>query len=161
LFHQGVRRGTRIDVVNGHRRRAVVTLGLAVLLDGTPVSGRPAAATSPPVVEGLGHGVVAIRQAEGRIFVGWRLLGLDADDIAFHVERKSSDGPFVRLNEQPIARSISFPEGGVETALALSYRVRPVVGADSAGTGPHLHAARRRAPATRDHHALAALVGWA
>ena len=38
-------------------------------------------------MEALGRGVVAIRQDGGKVFVGWRLLGTDPDDIAFNVYR--------------------------------------------------------------------------
>ena len=57
-------------------------------------------------MEALGRGVVAIHRAPGEVFVGWRLLGTDAEDIAFNVYR-TSDGPGsrpVRINDEPIAR---------------------------------------------------------
>ena len=38
-------------------------------------------------MEALGRGVVAIPQDGGKVFVGWRLLGTDPDDIAFNVYR--------------------------------------------------------------------------
>ena len=44
-------------------------------------------------MESLGRGVVAIPKDGGKVFVGWRLLGTDPDDIAFNVYRSSGSAP--------------------------------------------------------------------
>ena len=44
-------------------------------------------------MEALGRGVVAIPDGGGKVFVGWRLLGTDPDDIAFNVYRSTGGGP--------------------------------------------------------------------
>ena len=41
------------------------------------------------MMENLGRGVVAIHQPDGKVAVSWRLLGVDPDDIAFNLYRKS------------------------------------------------------------------------
>ena len=43
----------------------------------------------PRQMEKLGRGVVAVHYQQGKVFVGWRLLGTDPDDIAFNVYRKT------------------------------------------------------------------------
>ena len=42
-------------------------------------------------MEALGRGLVAINLGEGKIFVSWRLLGTDPEDIAFNLYRRSGD----------------------------------------------------------------------
>jgi rhamnogalacturonan endolyase len=51
-------------------------------------------------MENLGRGVVAIPQADGKIFVAWRMLGTDADDIAFNVYRAAPPAEPVKLNDK-------------------------------------------------------------
>jgi len=90
-------------------------------------------------MEALDRGVVAVYQGAGRVYVGWRMLGTDPNDVAFNVYR---DG--VRLNPEPIARSTNLldPHG----ALTAAYTVCAVVGgveglpSDAAGvwTQPYL-----------------------
>ena len=41
------------------------------------------------VAEKLDRGLVAVRQADGSCYVGWRLLESDPADVAFHVYRQS------------------------------------------------------------------------
>jgi rhamnogalacturonan endolyase len=53
-----------------------------------------ALAQTPPArqMEALGRGVVAIHQADGKVFVSWRLLGSDPENIAFDLYRKTEGG---------------------------------------------------------------------
>ncbi|UCD53601.1 MAG: hypothetical protein JSW27_00655, partial [Phycisphaerales bacterium] len=44
-----------------------------------------AAAGAQRQMEKLGRGVVAINQGGGKVYVGWRMLGTDLDDIAFNL----------------------------------------------------------------------------
>jgi rhamnogalacturonan endolyase len=70
-------------------------------------------------MENLDRGVVAIHQGQGKVYVGWRMLGTEPDGIAFNVYR---DG--VRVNAEPISDSTNFlDENGGSNAV---YTVRPV-----------------------------------
>ena len=80
-------------------------------------------------IEALGRGVVAIHRAPGEVFVGWRLLGTDPEDIAFNVYR-TSDGPGarpVRINDEPIARVTWIVDRNADLGRSNSYAVKPVV----------------------------------
>jgi len=48
---------------------------------------------SPPLrrMEFLGRGVVALRVGEEEVFVSWRVLATDPDDIAFNLYRKTGN----------------------------------------------------------------------
>ncbi len=78
-------------------------------------------------MEALGRGVVAIKQGDGSVYVGWRLLGTDPASIAFNLYRTTDGGAPVRLNDQPITRSTNFIDTSAGLDGAASYYVRPVV----------------------------------
>ena len=71
-------------------------------------------------MEYLGWGVVAVGQGNSGVYVGWRMLGTDPEEVAFNVYR---DG--VRVNSQPITESTNVidEEGSADSV----YTVRAVV----------------------------------
>ena len=77
-------------------------------------------------MEHLGRGLVAMYEGDGKVFVSWRLLGTDPDDIAFHLYRKSGDAEAVRMTKAPLNTATSYRDTGVDLAKAVSYFVRPV-----------------------------------
>src|SRR5215471_17436666 len=81
----------------------LVLLGLLGL--NLPSNSQSSGSRPKRVMERLGRGVVAINQGDGKVFVSWRLLGTEPDDIAFNLYRKSGDGEAVRLNKQPLAKA--------------------------------------------------------
>jgi len=79
-------------------------------------------------MEKLGRGVIAIRQDEGKVYVGWRLLGTDPDTIAFNLYRATDGGNAVKLNDQPITDATSFVDAKADLTKSNSYFVRPLLG---------------------------------
>jgi rhamnogalacturonan endolyase len=79
-------------------------------------------------MEALGQGVVAIPKGDGTVFVGWRLLGTDPDDIAFNVYRSTAGAAPVKVNAEPLGNATNLVDTGANTKEALSYIVRPVQG---------------------------------
>jgi rhamnogalacturonan endolyase len=79
------------------------------------------------VLEALGRGVVAVRQADGKVFVGWRLLATDPDGVAFNVYRSTAGGKPKRLNRQPLTGPTHFEDESADRSRVLGYSVRPVV----------------------------------
>lgn len=77
-------------------------------------------------MERLGRGVVAVNQGDGKVFVGWRLLGTDADKIAFNLYR-STDGKTIELNDKPITATTSFVDAKADLTKSNSYFVRPLL----------------------------------
>jgi rhamnogalacturonan endolyase len=59
-------------------------------------------AVSPRQMESLGRGVIAISQGEGKVFIGWRLLGGDPEAMAFNLYRATGDAGPVKLNAKPL-----------------------------------------------------------
>src|SRR3954467_8290862 len=113
------------------KNSAVSSLLVVILLSAVTRPAAAAATPPPRLMENLGRGVVAIRQADGKIFIAWRMLGTDADDIAFNVYRGgvgAAAGEPVKLNAQPIRDVTFFIDGDAKAAQAASYFVRPIIG---------------------------------
>jgi rhamnogalacturonan endolyase len=88
-------------------------------------------------MERLGRGLVAINHGEGKVFVGWRLLGTDPDAIAFNLYRGTDGGKPVKVNDKPIIESTSFVDTSADLAKPNAYFVRPLVNAkEQAASAP-------------------------
>ncbi|MCF7805920.1 MAG: silent information regulator protein Sir2 [Candidatus Marinimicrobia bacterium] len=57
------------------------------------------------VKENLNRGVVAVPRGNDEVYVGWRLLAEDPDNITFNVYRSSDGGEKVKINSEPIHRT--------------------------------------------------------
>ena len=78
-------------------------------------------------MEKLGRGVVAVVQDDGKIFVGWRMLGTDEDDIAFNLYRVADAGEAVKLNDKPISDVTFFIDDKADLRKSNAYFVRPII----------------------------------
>ncbi|MBD0349891.1 MAG: rhamnogalacturonan lyase [Flavisolibacter sp.] len=91
------------------------------------------------VMENLGRGVVAVRNAEGKVFVSWRLSGTEPDDLAFNLYRSLGNGKAEKLNKQPLTKSTNFTDDLADTTTPRSYFVKTVVkGKEGAASKPFL-----------------------
>jgi len=78
-------------------------------------------------MEHLDRGVVAVREAEGTVFVGWRLLGTDREGVAFNVYRVTKGEKPVRLNEKPLTGPTHFIDGKADLSKQNAWFVRTVI----------------------------------
>jgi rhamnogalacturonan endolyase len=79
-------------------------------------------------MENLGRGVVVINQGDGVVYVGWRLLATDPNDITFNVYRAANGGEPVKLNDEPIAERTSFVDATAYLSRSSNaYFVKPVL----------------------------------
>ena len=91
-------------------------------------------------MENLGRGVVAVNQGGGKVYVGWRLLGTDPDEIAFNVYRSTGGGLPIKLNKDPIKDSTNFVDSDVKLDQEVSYSIRPVLsGQEQEASKPFLN----------------------
>jgi rhamnogalacturonan endolyase len=79
-------------------------------------------------MEKLGRGMVAINQGDGEVYVGWRLLGTDPEDIVFNLYRSTAGGRAVKLNPEPITQSTNYVDTDVDLSRSNFYFVKPVLG---------------------------------
>jgi rhamnogalacturonan endolyase len=77
--------------------------------------------------ESLTRGVIAVPQGEGRVYLGWRLLGSDPAEIGFNVYCSSDGGAPVKLNAEPITASTNFVASGINLSVPNSFVVTPVL----------------------------------
>ncbi len=78
-------------------------------------------------IEDLGRGVIAVNEGNGKVYVGWRMLAGDPEDIAFNLYRSTGNAGAVKLNVQPITESTDWVDLGVDTSSTNSYFVRAVI----------------------------------
>ena len=106
----------------------------AIILLGTCAT---TSAAAERVMERLTRGVIAVPRGEGEVYVGWRLLGTDPDDVAFNLYRSTANGVPAKLNATPITASTNFVDKGVDLTKPNTYLVRPVLaGQEQAGSTP-------------------------
>jgi rhamnogalacturonan endolyase len=90
-------------------------------------------------MESLGRGLIAIKQSDGKVFVGWRLLGTDPDAIAFNLYRATDGKKPVKLNDRPLKEATSFVDAKAEPMKPNVYFVRPLInGREQAASRPFL-----------------------
>lgn len=78
-------------------------------------------------MENLDRGVIAVRTSVDSVYIGWRLLGTEPDDIAFNVYRQAGTGKPVKLNKKPVTESTNFQDGTVNFLTANSYFIRALI----------------------------------
>ncbi len=77
-------------------------------------------------MENLGRGLVAIHQGDGKVFLSWRFLGTEPDEIAFDVHRAIGSRAAVKLNKEPIRNATCFQDASARLEQTTTYFVRPI-----------------------------------
>ena len=78
-------------------------------------------------MESLDRGVVAIHMPGDSVFVSWRLLGNDPDDISFNIYRKIGASTPIKLNQNPITGATIFTDKAVNFTAQNEWFVKPVL----------------------------------
>jgi rhamnogalacturonan endolyase len=78
-------------------------------------------------MENLDRGVIAIRKANDSVYIGWRMLGTEPDEIAFNIYRQRGNEKPVRLNKKPITESTNYEDGKINFKTDNSYFVKAVL----------------------------------
>ncbi len=78
------------------------------------------------IMERLGRGVVVIPLDSSRVFVSWRMLGTEPEDIAFNLYRKVGNQKPVRVNKSPLFET-NFVDENVDLSKPIAYFVRPIL----------------------------------
>jgi rhamnogalacturonan endolyase len=95
-------------------------------LDGIVLLGETVTAEKtlrPRYMEQLNRGLTAIYKGGGSIYIGWRILGTDPQDIAFNLYRNTT-----KLNTSPVSQSTNWLDTGVSVTQANTYRLRAIIG---------------------------------
>jgi len=78
-------------------------------------------------MEYLDRGVIAIRNSNDSVYIGWRLLGTEPSDIAFNLYRQSGNNKPILLNKTPIKESTNFEDGRQDFSVDNSYFVKAIL----------------------------------
>jgi len=103
--------------------------------------------------ENIGRGVIAIPLEQGKkvfsgegtfeadkrkVYIGWRLLADDPDNVRFNVYRQSGNSMPTKLNDSPIPNSTNFVDTELPGGGQFSYIVTPVVdGKEGKASSPY------------------------
>jgi len=92
------------------------------------------AITAQRLMENLDRGVVAVRHATDSVFISWRLLGTEPQNLPFNVYRNSGNNKAVKLNAKPITGATHFIDTKADFSQSVSYTIKAIVnGKESAG----------------------------
>ena len=83
-------------------------------------------------MEHLTRGLVAVQAGKDSVFVSWRLLASDADEVAFNVYRKGEKADEVRLNNIPLFDATSLMDVDKLPNGTYTYWVKPVIDGEEA-----------------------------
>src|SRR5215510_8517158 len=79
-------------------------------------------------METLDRGVVGIWKSASELYVSWRYLATDPEDIGFNVYRQSGAGTAVKLNAMPVTKTTNLTVTGQSGQSAVSRLfVKPVI----------------------------------
>jgi rhamnogalacturonan endolyase len=79
--------------------------------------------------EKIDRGVVALTIDENTIYVGWRLLLDDPEDVAFNVYRRDIGyGGYKLVNDEPVLNSTNFVDNTTTPGHGYNYRVTAIKG---------------------------------
>ncbi|MBG6235020.1 rhamnogalacturonan endolyase [Pedobacter sp. CAN_A7] len=84
-------------------------------------------ATAQRQMEYLNRGMVAVHQGNDSVYVGWRMLGTEPENIAFNLYRSTGKNAAVKLNEVPITATTDYLDTKVDLDHVNAYHVRPVI----------------------------------
>jgi rhamnogalacturonan endolyase len=103
-------------------------LTLTVLITGSQV-------LAQRQMENLDRGLIAIRTEGDSVYIGWRMLGTEPDEIAFNIYRQSRNEKPAKLNKKPIVESTNYVDGSVNLLTENTYSIRAVLKGKEQGIG--------------------------
>jgi fibronectin-binding autotransporter adhesin len=77
-------------------------------------------------MEKLGRGVIAMRSGTTTVYIGWRLLASDPEDVGFNLYRVTGAVTNKPNGSQPITNTTDYVDSTANLSVTNSYFVRPV-----------------------------------
>ena len=87
-----------------------------------------------PVMERLDRGLVAMHAGKGDVFLSWRLLATDDQNLGFNIYRSSGMNKPLRLNSSPLTEGTNFIDATADVSRTNSYIVKTIIKGKEAGT---------------------------
>jgi len=78
------------------------------------------------VMESLGRGLVALRVDSNKVYISWRMLASDPENVAFNIYRITDTSAPVKLNNAPL-EATNFIDTTADLTKTNVYFIRPVI----------------------------------
>ncbi len=78
-------------------------------------------------MENLDRGVFAVRQDDKKIFVSWRMLGTEPDDVAYNLYRTTDNGKAKLLNTKPLTTVTFFIDSLADLSKSNAWYVKAIL----------------------------------
>ena len=108
-------------VGQGRTRAYVDDVSLSEGAPPRPIKPKVTGWATERATEALDRGLVAVPAGPGQVYVGWRLLADDPDDIAFELHRSEAGAEPVKLNGDPITATTDFLDEGLTLGTEYTY----------------------------------------
>lgn len=82
--------------------------------------------SAPRLVEDLGRGLTAVYLGENKVYLSWRLLGTEPQQVTFDVYRRTGTAE-VKLNAQPLTQGTNYTDTDVDVNQSHTYIVKSYV----------------------------------
>lgn len=82
---------------------------------------------TPRQMEKIDRGLIAVRQANGNVYIGWRLFADDPADVAFNVYRQTGNQAPVKLNKQPLGTTTDYIDVKADSTKDQRYFVKALL----------------------------------
>ena len=105
------------------------------------------------IEEKLNRGVIAVPLKDGNVYIGWRLLKDDPEDIAFNVYRSTDGNDGEKINEAPVDQHTDFVDTEVQLTRKNSWWVTPVT--DGEETAPSRKVSLEANPEQQNYQSIA------
>lgn len=80
-------------------------------------------------MEYLDRGLVAVNQGSGKVFLSWRMMGTEPDNVAYNLYHRAGNKPPVKINAAPLTEATSYTEERVDSTVNNSWFVKAVINA--------------------------------
>lgn len=78
-------------------------------------------------MEKLERGIIAMRSDTNKVFISWRMLGTDPENISFNIYRHTENNSAFKLNALPILNSTNYVDSTAVSQNANSYFIKPII----------------------------------
>ena len=78
-------------------------------------------------MEDLDRGLIAVYQGQNKVFLSWRMLGVEPENVGYNLYRTEAGGKPIKLNKRPLEKGTNFVDDNIDPSRQNAYFVRPVV----------------------------------
>ena len=91
-----------------------------------------AVVSEPRLVEDLGRGLTAVYMGDNKVYLSWRLLGTEPQQVTFDIYRRTGSEE-IKLNDQPLAQGTNYTDEDVDVTHSHTYIVKSYVSGNLQG----------------------------